>query len=179
MAEIPVNRRYQERRRRQREGRPSQDLPIWRPEPLPRARSPRGGIWLLSVLIGVLCAGAMLALARPSTSASIRASASPSLPFPAAASREAEPSPAPSPTPARIWVVAVREGARVRAGPGTQYPRLCALKPGTRVEELARQTMAGGPDWIHVRIPDGACQGPKGQSVQTGWIRGDLLRAPP
>ena len=71
----------------------------------------------------------------------------------------------PTPTPTPTWQPThrVAQGARVnlRGGPGTQYPIVDTLEPGTELRFLGEQEQVGNATWLHLELRDG----------RDGWIR--------
>lgn len=189
MAQIPWNRRYRGELRH--EGQPVRSTVRPGRQGGRRVRSARRRLYLLLALVGLLGMGLLRGLMAPSDNAPSfappvageTALPVPGMPRAQTASRVAVEAPtasAPSgSTTAWIWEVAVPRGARVRAGPDTSYPLLCALPPGVWVEALDRHVAGDGLDWLHVRVPPGLCQDSRGRRVGSGWIRGDLLRSRP
>lgn len=73
------------------------------------------------------------------------------------------PKPTPAATPTWQPTHRVAQGARVnlRGGPGTQYPIVDTLEPGTELRFLGEQEQVGSATWLHLELRDG----------RDGWIR--------
>jgi hypothetical protein len=91
--------------------------------------------------------------AEPSPVAAAGRSATPT----AAATPQATPSPAWQPT----HRVAQGPPVNFRGGPGTQYPIVATLDPGTELRFLGEQEQVGNATWLHLELRDG----------RDGWIR--------
>lgn len=70
-----------------------------------------------------------------------------------------------SPTATPSWQPThrVAQGSQVnfRSGPGTNYPIVDVLQPGTELRFLGEQEQVGAATWLHLEIADG----------RDGWIR--------
>lgn len=83
--------------------------------------------------------------------------------FPASAhAQHITPTPEPTSWPATVVPVKVKTGANLRAGPGTQYPRIGGARAGQVITVVARNP-AG--DWY--------------QLTSGAWIHGNLIESPP
>lgn len=71
--------------------------------------------------------------------------------------------PIPSPTPTWQPTHRVAQGPSVnfRGGPGTNYPIVAVLEPGTELRFLGEQQQVGAAVWLHLELADG----------RDGWIR--------
>ena len=74
----------------------------------------------------------------------------------------ATPSPTPTHTPTQSALVRSRQRVNVREGPGTTFPPIGSLAPGSQVQILA---LDEGGEWYQVRLESG----------EEGWISASLL----
>ncbi|HET8627122.1 MAG TPA: SH3 domain-containing protein [Thermomicrobiales bacterium] len=97
--------------------------------------------------------------------------AAPATPATPATPRPASPTAAPTPPPATAtpvptsgagaYLVKEPDNVNLRGGPGTDYPVVGLLTPGTRLEATGETEEVGGERWGHFRLADG----------RDGWVR--------
>ncbi len=148
-----------------------------------RQRSRQSGVWLglaMALAIFIALAGFIWIYARlapvfsdfvsrlPATP-TVTATATPAATPVAGAAPLATPTPVqraePTPTATPAWrpTHRVAQGTPVnfRGGPGTNYPIVDTLPPGTELRFLGEQEQVGNALWLHLELRDG----------RDGWIR--------